>query len=104
MKALFIIFGCFFFSLSGWANFKCKLTIHREACPGREIDAFAPYNGKNPTLEGVPASTKNDCIKQAQVNALILRKKIIKKITVTGLFEEEEIGSHSKQAPCGWEN
>jgi hypothetical protein len=103
MKTLFFAIGCFLFSSVTSANFSCRLTIHREACPGREIDAFAPYGGKNPTYEGARAKTKAECVKAAESSAVILRKKILKKITVTGLFEEEDIGSHSKQAPCGWE-
>lgn len=79
---------------------QCLLTIDRAACPGKETEAFAPYNGANPTYDGRVNLTETACKAFAAQTAKIVRKRIIKKISVTAVSGETQLPLAVQEWPC----
>jgi hypothetical protein len=95
------MFGMLFFLLSMNANAStCVLSVYREACPGKETQALAPYQGVNPTTQDGTADTEAGCRKNAEIAAKIVRKRILKKITVTPKLGDTSLNPVFTQERC----
>lgn len=66
---------------------KCVMKINRKACPGKETEAYKPYNGKVETEETKEAKDKADCEKQAEKSSKIVRKGALSLKTVNATFD-----------------
>lgn len=96
------IFISLFLTLNAFAEgpASCVLTVNREACPGREQEAYAPYGGVNPTQEQPIVKNQADCLSRAPVLSKILRKRVIKKITVTPSFGGQSFAPVTSEDRC----
>jgi hypothetical protein len=75
-------------SLSGIAMAgECVLKITRTACPGKEAEAFKPYDGKQTTEEKKVASSADACGKQAEKASQIVRKGTLSAKSVAATFD-----------------
>ena len=97
MKALFV--GLLFVSNMAMAA-RCNFSINREACPGREQEAYAPYGGQNPTASLSMVNSENACLDDAKNLSKVLRKGLIKKITVTATYNEKTLDPVFSEKPC----
>ena len=79
----------------------CRVSVNREACPGKETEAFAPYGGQNPTISVQYAESLSQCQAIATKHAKVVRVKIIKKITVSPFFDNAPMSLISNEKPCG---
>lgn len=71
---------------------ECTITIDRKACPGKEVDALKPYNGKNPTEESKKLDTAEACEKWGEKSAKIVRKGTLSNKKVTVKFDGKDLG------------
>jgi hypothetical protein len=92
------------FLLESVANAEsCDLSILRQACPGKDAEAFAPYKGVNPTFIRDSVTNKEDCSTKAQQYSLILRKRVISQIAVSPKFENIALPTVTSESACGSE-
>lgn len=84
--AIFIIL----FSIQTSAG-ECVLKIAREACPGKNLEAYKPYKGKTETEEKKTLANQEACANEAQKAAQIVRKGTLTKKTVTASFDGQTI-------------
>lgn len=76
------------------ADGECTLKIDRTPCPGKDTEVYKPYAGKNPTEEKRPkVKTADDCLKEGEKSAKIVRKGLIAKKHVTVSFGGKEAGT-----------
>lgn len=95
----FIVIGLLVSSVSAMAG-ECVITIDRKACPGKETDAFKPYNGKNPTEEKKSQDSAGACEKWAEKSAKIVRKGTLTEKKVTAKFDGKDVKGSSDKADC----
>src|SRR6218665_3586317 len=90
------------FAVSAEANATntCFVSVNREACPGREEEAFAPYNGVNPTEQTIPHFTEAQCQEHAARYAKIVRRFVLKKIEVTSSYNGVALPTKLAEGPC----
>lgn len=72
---------------------ECAFKTAREACPGKETEAFKPYDGKKETDDKKDVADEKACLALAEKGAKIVRKGTLtsKKIhTVT--FAGKDLG------------
>jgi hypothetical protein len=84
-----------FSSLSAQAG-DCVLKISREACPGKETEAYKPYNGKKETEEKKSAADEAACKKEADKASKIVRKGTLSTKTVTATFDGKPVAGDFK--------
>ena len=77
----------------------CGLSVNREACPGKESEAFPPQG--NPTSEPTYAQSEAECASKAEMKAKIVRQFVIKKITVSPTYEGNSLSPVSSEGDCG---
>lgn len=65
----------------------CQLSITRTACPGKETEAFKPYDGKTTTEETKSTPDAAACGKHADKTAKIVRKGTLTKKEVMAKFD-----------------
>ena len=70
MKKIILMFATVVMAQTAFAG-DCQITIDRKACPGKEVDALKPYNGKNPTEESKKLDDAGACEKWAEKSAKI---------------------------------
>ena len=78
----------------------CDLAIERFACPGKEAEAMAPYKGVNPTFSVTFAADEAACTTKALQFSKIVRKKILKKISVTPKYKGVALSPVSTEESC----
>ncbi len=89
-----------FSSISAQAG-DCVLKISREACPGKETEAFKPYNGKKETEEKKAAGDEAACKKEAEKAAKIVRKGTLTSKSVTATFDGKAVtGDFKSSSEC----
>jgi hypothetical protein len=94
----------FLFFLGTVANAgTCDLNILRQACPGKDAEAFAPYKGVNPTFMRESAANEEDCSTKAQQYSLILRKRVISQIAVSPTYENVALPTVITESACSSE-
>lgn len=80
---------------------ECKISITRKACPGKEAEAFKPYNGKETTEETKSQESAEKCSAFAEKSAKIVRKGTLTEKIVKGTFDGKDLGkSFSDKADC----
>jgi len=80
---------------------KCVMQIKRTACPGKETEAFKPYNGKQETEETKDTTALADCEKLAEKNSKIVRKGTLSAKTVTATFAGKALAkTYDGKADC----
>jgi len=84
-----------FSSISAQAG-DCVLKIAREACPGKETEAYKPYNGKKETEEKKSAADEAACKKEADKAAKIVRKGTLSAKTVSATFDGKAVAGDFK--------
>ncbi|WP_413291998.1 hypothetical protein ACLSU7_11290 [Bdellovibrio sp. HCB185ZH] len=79
----------------------CNISVDRKACPGKEVEAMKPYNGKNPTDETKKLDSAEACEKWAEKTSKIVRKGTLTEKKVTVKFDGKDLGkSFSDKAEC----
>lgn len=71
---------------------ECKIQIAREACAGKETEAFKPYDGKKETEEKKEMADEAACSKWADKSSKIVRKGTLTAKKVTGSFDGKDLG------------
>lgn len=80
---------------------ECKIKIAREACSGKETEAFKPYDGKKETDEKKTVGDAAACSAMADKSSKIVRKGTLASKSVTGTFDGVDLGkSFTDQKPC----
>lgn len=94
MKLIGIVaLSALMFSVTAAHAGDCSLTITRSACEGKDTEVYKPYAGKNPTTETRPkAATAEECLKEGEKSAKIVRKGLITKKSVKVEFGGKEVG------------
>lgn len=70
---------------------ECVLKIAREACPGKNLEAYKPYKGKTETEEKKNLASEEACVNEAKKVAQIIRKGTLSKKTVTASYAGQAI-------------
>ena len=70
---------------------ECKIKVAREACPGKETEAFKPYDGKKETEEKKDLADEAACAAFADKAAKIVRKGTLSAKKVTGSFAGKDL-------------
>lgn len=91
MKKIALLVAATLFSQLAFAG-DCVITIERKACPGKEVDALKPYNGKNPTEESKKLDSADACEKFAEKSSKIVRKGTLSGKKVTVKFDGKDLG------------
>lgn len=84
-----------FTSISAQAG-DCVLKISREACPGKETEAYKPYNGKKETEEKKSAADEAACKKEAEKASKIVRKGTLSVKTVIATLDGKAVAGDFK--------
>lgn len=72
----------------------CTIVIDRTPCKGKDAEVYKPYAGKNPTTETRPkAKTAEECLKEGEKSAKIVRRGAIIKKFVKVSLGGKEIGT-----------
>lgn len=81
---------------------ECVLAITRTACPGKEAEAFKPYDGKTTTEEKKKLSSAGACIKAGEGAARIIRKGTLSGKSVEAKFDGAAVAGSpfSAKAEC----
>jgi hypothetical protein len=82
---------------------QCKLKINRVACPGRDVEAYKPYNGKKITEETLKKNIVDEtaCKEEAEKACKIVRKGTLATKTVTATFNGKPIaGEFVNKSDC----
>ena len=88
-----------FDSPMGWAA-DYKIITDRKPCPGKERDAYKPYQGENPTESHFEVEDTDECMRLARNEVKILRKGTIGEKTVTATFRGKSAGVYSDLKKC----
>ncbi|QDK36204.1 hypothetical protein [Bdellovibrio sp. NC01] len=91
MKKITLFVAASLFAHMAFAG-DCTITVDRKACPGKEVDALKPYNGKNPTDESKKLDSADACEKFAEKSAKIVRKGTLSEKKVTVKFDGKDLG------------
>lgn len=83
-----------------FASAACEINIVREACPGKETEAFKPYGGKKATDEKGKATTADACLAEADKASKIVRKGTLSKKIATAKFDGKEVGKKESTSDC----
>jgi hypothetical protein len=85
------------FALAG----KCDIVVDRTPCPGKDAEAWKPYNGKNPAPDSnEKVDTEDACLKWAEKSSKIQRKGALAKKKVTSVsFNGKDLGKTFEGAP-----
>lgn len=79
----------------------CILKVKRDACPGKETEAYRPYMGKVETTEKKEAADEKACAALAESESKIKRKGTLTGKTVSANFGGKDLGkSWSDKAEC----
>ena len=78
----------------------CTISVNREACPGKETEAYAPYKGVNPTVQMIPYSSESQCGEWAGKYVKIVRQYVLKKIEVSSSFNGMQLPVKRAEGPC----
>lgn len=73
-----------------WAG-ECVIDITRDACPGKDAEAYKPYDGKKTTQEKKKVKDEADCETFANKSAKIVRKGTLSKKTVQAAYDGKKI-------------
>jgi hypothetical protein len=72
---------------------ECVFKTAREACPGKETEAFKPYDGKKETEDKKDVADDKACIALAEKSAKIVRKgTLVSKKVHTVMFAGKDLG------------
>ncbi|MFP5518923.1 MAG: hypothetical protein ACLGGX_03410 [Bdellovibrionia bacterium] len=83
------------------ANAECVLKVKRDACPGKEAEAYRPYMGKVETIEKKDAADEKACAKIAEDDSKIKRKGTLSGKSITATFGGKDLGkTWSDKAEC----
>lgn len=100
MKKKFVIATAIaLFSSASYAG-ECVVKVKREACPGKESQAYKPYNGKIETEEKKTVKDQAACKAEAEKAAKIVRKGVLTKKTATASYDGKAAGSASDSKDC----
>lgn len=100
MKKSFVLAAAIaLFSSASFAG-ECVMKIKRDACPGKESQAYKPYNGKVETEEKKTVKDEAECKAEAEKAAKIVRKGVLTKKTVTASYDGKDAGSASDTKEC----
>ncbi len=91
MKAKLFIAAVSLVSSTAFAG-ECTISITRTACPGKETEAFKPYNGKVTTEEKKDVADAAACSAMADKSSKIVRKGTLGKKVVKGTFAGADLG------------
>ena len=101
MKTALNLFCLLTFSASLSFAGDCVMKIKRDACPGKDTEAYKPYNGKKETEEKKSAADAAACEKEADKASKIVRKGTLSAKTVTASFDGKDLGkTFSGTAEC----
>lgn len=70
----------------------CVIKTKREACPGKETEAYKPYNGKQETEDKKSAADAAACAAEAEKGSKIVRKGTLSKKTTSAMFDGKDLG------------
>lgn len=80
---------------------ECMMKIKRDACPGKETEAYKPYNGKQETEEKKEVADAAACEAAADKASKIVRKGTLSAKTVTASFAGKDLGkTFSAKSEC----
>ena len=80
---------------------ECMLNVDRTPCPGKEIEAKKPYDGKNPTDEKIgKAKDEAACTIAGEKAAKIVRSGTLAKKVVKISFDGKSLGEKSDEKAC----
>lgn len=71
---------------------ECKIKIAREACAGKETEAFKPYDGKKESDETKQLADEAACGAFADKSSKIVRKGTLASKKVTANFGGKDLG------------
>lgn len=91
MKAKLFVAAISLISSAAFAG-ECAISITRTACPGKETEAFKPYNGKTTTEEKKDVADAAACIAMADKTVKIVRKGTLGKKVIKGTFAGADLG------------
>lgn len=91
MKINLLIAAISLCSASAFAG-DCSVKIAREACAGKETEAFKPYGGKKETVEPKSVADEAACMKHAESQSKIVRKGTLSAKKVTATFDGKDLG------------
>lgn len=100
MKYLYVLGLLFAISAQAESQNTCIVSVNREACPGKETEAYAPYKGVNPTVQTIPFSLESQCLEYAAKYAKIVRFRVIKRIEVSSSFNGTPLQMKAAEGPC----
>ena len=90
-------------TLTAGATFagECKIKIAREACAGKETEAFKPYDGKKETEETKQVADEAACGAFADKSSKIVRKGTLTSKKVTANFGGKDLGkTYEEKKDC----
>lgn len=97
--ATFLAAALMMMSSSAFAG-ECMIKIKRDACPGKEVTAYKPYDNKVETEEKKAFDSEGECKKWAVEKAKIIRRGTLTKKTVTASFDGKAAGVEEFSLPC----
>lgn len=72
---------------------ECSFKTAREACPGKETEAYKPYDGKKETEDKKDVADEKACLGHAEKSAKIVRKGTLSSKKVhTIMFGGKDLG------------
>ena len=92
-----VVFLALVFSGSLVSAKECKITVLRTPCPGRELEALKPYEGRSETEEITDVSGESACWSLAEKSAQIIRKGVLS-------FKKVSVSFDGKPAPRSYES
>jgi len=101
MKKLLLVTSVTLFTTQFSFAGECIMKIHRTACPGKETEAFKPYNGKVETEEKKDTADLAACEKLAEKSAKIVRKGTLSAKKVNATFGGKPLAkTYQDQSDC----
>jgi hypothetical protein len=88
MKALFL--GVVLLSTASQAG-ECLLRATRTPVPGKEVEALAPFMGRNPSNDLKQAANRVLCQALALETCIKRDKNLVKEIVVNAKFDGEDV-------------
>ena len=89
------VFAATFASAQAFAG-ECKMTITREACPGKDAQAYEPYKGQKTTEESKKVGSADACKKEADKACAIVRKGLLKSKSIKARFDGKDVEGGSE--------
>ncbi len=69
----------------------CTIITHRKACPGKELETFKPYDGKNPTEDSKSLPNIEACLKFAEKSSKIIRRGTLHEKNVRAYYNDQDL-------------